>query len=195
MRHEQARTPVPAGGGGGEAARRIGKLVASTMPRTYESPGALILRNWQRLQSVPAGSWIFSRLVGRMVPYTGALGSNVRELRPGYARVELRDRRGIRNHLNSIHAVALVNLGEFTSGLAVLTGLPPTVQGIVTGLQVEYAKKARGKLVAECGADIPVVQGEMDHVVRAEILDAVGDIVAKIAVTWHLRPYPNREQR
>lgn len=195
MRHEQARTPVPAGGGGGEAARHIGKLVASTMPRTYESPGALILRNWQRLQSVPAGSWIFSRLVGRMVPYTGALGSNVRELRPGYARVELKDRRGIRNHLNSIHAVALVNLGEFTSGLAVLTGLPPTVQGIVTGLQVEYAKKARGKLVAECGADIPVVQGEMDHVVRAEILDAVGDIVAKIAVTWHLRPYPNREQR
>lgn len=190
MRHEQARTPVPAGGGGGEAARRIGKLVASTMPRTYESPGALILRNWQRLQSVPAGSWIFSRLVGRMVPYTGALGSNVRELRPGYARVELKDRRGIRNHLNSIHAVALVNLGEFTSGLAVLTGLPPTVQGIVTGLQVEYAKKARGKLVAECGADIPVVQGEMDHVVRAEILDAVGDIVAKIAVTWHLRPIP-----
>ena len=42
------------------------------MPRTYESPGALIYRTWQRLQSAPAGSWIFSRLVGRMVPYTGA---------------------------------------------------------------------------------------------------------------------------
>ena len=193
MRHEQARTPVPAGGGG-EAARRIAELAVSTMPRTYESPGALILRNWRRLQSVPAGSWIFSRLVGRMVPYTGALGSSVRELRPGYARVELRDRRGIRNHLNSVHAVALVNLGEFTGGLAVLTGLPPTVQGIVTGLKVEYTKKARGKLMAECNADIPAVHGEMDHVVRAEILDAGGDVVAKVAVTWHLRPYPSREQ-
>lgn len=187
MRCEKARGPVPAGGGGG-AAGPIGKLAASTMPRTYESPGASILRNWQRLQAVPAGSWIFSRLVGRMVPYTGALGSSVRELRPGYARVELRDRRGIRNHLNSIHAVALVNLGEFTSGLAVLTGLSPTVQGIVTGLRVEYTKKARGRLVAECSADIPVVQGEMDHAVRAEILDAEGDVVAKMAVTWHLRP-------
>ncbi len=192
MRHEQARATVPARGGG--AARPIGKLAASTMSRTYESPGALILRNWRRLQAVPAGSWIFSRLMGRMVPYTGALGSSVRELRPGYARVELRDRHGIRNHLNSVHAVALVNLGEFTGGLAMLTGLPPTAQGIVTELKVEYAKKARGKLVAECNVDIPVVHGEMDHVARTEILDAEGDVVAKVVVTWHLRPYPGREQ-
>ena len=158
------------------------------MARTYESPGALIHRTWQRLQSVPAGSWIFSRLVGRMVPYTGALHAHVRELRPGHARVELRDRRRIRNHLNSIHAVALVNLGEFTSGLAVLTGLPPTVRGIVTGLSVEYTKKARGTLVAESNADIPTVHGEMEHVVRAGITDAAGDVVARIAVTWLLRP-------
>ena len=158
------------------------------MPRTYESPGALIYRTWQRLESAPAGSWIFSRLVGRMVPYTGALRSNVKELRPGYARVELKDRRKIRNHLNSVHAVALVNLGEFTSGLAMLTGLPPTMRGIVTGLSVEYTKKARGTLVAESKADIPTEHREMEHVVRAEITDAEGDVVARLAVTWHLRP-------
>ena len=157
------------------------------MPRTYESPGALIYRTWRRLQSIPAGSWIFSRLVGRIVPYTGALHAHVKELRPGYARVELRDRRRIRNHLNSIHAVALVNLGEFTSGLAVLTGLPPIVRGIVTKLSVEYTKKARGTLVAESNADIPTVHGEMEHVVRAGITDAAGDVVARVVVTWHLR--------
>ncbi len=69
-----------------------------------------------------------------------------------------------------------------------LTGLPPTVRGIVTGLSVEFTKKARGTLVAESNADIPTVQGEIEHVVRAELTDAAGDAVAKVTVTWHLRP-------
>ncbi len=62
------------------------------------------------------------------------------------------------------------------------------MRGIVTGLSEEYSKKARGTLVAESNADIPTVHGEMEHVVRAGITDAAGDVVARVVVTWHLRP-------
>lgn len=157
------------------------------MSRTFESPGALLHRTWQRLNRLPGGRWVFMRLVGWMVPYTGALHPVVQELRPGYARLALRERRAIRNHLRSIHAVALVNLGEFASGLAMLTGLPPSVRGIVTGLDAQYLKKARGTLVAECRADIPTVETECQHVVRTDIRDAAGDLVAHISARWKLR--------
>lgn len=149
----------------------------------------MLLRFWQRLSSWSGGRWFFSRVLGWFVPYTGSITPSVRELRPGYARVELRDRRRLRNHLNSIHAIALANLGEVTSGLAVLTGLPPTTRGIVVRLTTEYMKKARGRLVAETNCVVPEVRGEdQEFVVHAEIRDREGDVVARTTVYWRLGP-------
>ena len=146
----------------------------------------VILSSWNHLHSLPGGIWIFNLFLRWFNPYSGSIRAHVVELRPGYARIELQDRRRIRNHLNSIHALALTNLGELTSGLALLSGLPVNYRGIPTKISTEYFKKARGKLVAESNSGLPDVKKDMEHEVFTDILDKQGDVVARTVVNWQL---------
>jgi len=63
------------------------------MPSRNEAPGARLLSSWNRLSRLPFGRWIFNRMLGRMVPYTGALGARVESLEAGRSVVTLADRR------------------------------------------------------------------------------------------------------
>jgi acyl-coenzyme A thioesterase PaaI-like protein len=163
------------------------------MPDPSAAPGATLLSLWNRLRPWPGGRWLFHRLLRFRVPYTGALGARVLSFEPGRVCVELRDRRGVRNHLDSIHAVALVNLGEFTSGLALLSVLPPGVRGIVVHIGMDYFKKARGRLIAESrAAPPPVGDRDIEHLAQAEIRDAEGEMVARAEIRWRLGPQPPR---
>ena len=150
------------------------------------------------LQKVPGGNWILSRLIGLAVPYSGSMGANIVELAPGSAVVSLPDRHKVRNHLNSIHAVALANLGELTANLALITLCPDRGRFIVTRMETDYVKKARGELLCTCDipTDLPWETVERTAA-TATIVDSENEVVTTVTVYWKLgmsRPKPPAEQ-
>ncbi len=157
---------------------------------TSRSPATKLRAQWERLRPLPGGRALFSKLLGFTIPYSGSINPRVVELRPGYAKVQMRDRRAVRNHLHSVHAIALMNLGELTTGLAMTVAMPDGARGIVTGLSMEYLKKARGLLTAECTAPAfdATVSGKHDFL--ADIVDAHGDVVARATAHWLVGPVP-----
>jgi len=144
-----------------------------------------IMTWWSRLAPLPGGRLLFSLALGRIAPYTGSLGARIEEIRPGFARVTLRDRRRLRNHLRSLHAIALINLGELATGLAVLSTLPADMRGILVDIHADYLKKARGKLTASASFQLPPTAGEDTAcTVEAELQDQSGDTVTRVRATW-----------
>ncbi len=151
------------------------------------NPLVRLQRLWLFLHKLPGGRWLFSFILGKIVPYSGSIKAKVLSLKPGYAQLQLRDRRRVRNHLNSVHAIALANLGEYTSGLAMLGALPSSIRGIPTQISTEYYKKARGYLLAESSCSPPVnLTEDTDFEVFTNITDQQGDVVAKTIVNWRL---------
>lgn len=165
-------------------------MKGSSTARQDAGHGARLLGGWRRLSRRPGGAWLFSRLVGRMAPYTGTIGARVISLEPGRAEVRLRDRRAVRNHLRSVHAIALANLGELASGLAATAAMPAGVRGIPTRITIDYLKKARGTLTAHGTADLPAVDAPVTAEVDARIVDEDGDVVAHVRVQWQLERVP-----
>lgn len=143
---------------------------------------------WDTLTRVPAGNKIFSALLGQAAPYTGSIGAEVLEIRHGYAKVQLKDRRAVRNHLDSVHAIALMNLAEVASGVAMMYGIPADARGILSKLSIEYKKKARGTLIAECSPEIPATSERTEYALTVDIKDEAGDIVATAIATWLIGP-------
>ncbi len=140
---------------------------------------------YERLTRIPLGGTLFNWGLAYRAPYFSTIHPHVTTLRPGYSRVEIRERRSMRNHLGSIHAGALCTLAELTGGLAVEATLPSNLRWIPREMTVQYIKKARGKLVGECSVDTGVlVPGDVR--VPLEVRDVTGDTVLKAVINFHI---------
>jgi acyl-coenzyme A thioesterase PaaI-like protein len=162
-------------------------IIAAPLPPVSNT--ATVLKQWLSLDRLPLGRRLFNFLIGVTVPYAASIGAAVTELSPGYALVRMADRRKVRNHLRSVHAVALTNLAELTGNLALMSRQPAKgARWIVTGFDSEYLKKARGTITARCEIS-PLDWSAPQYLEgRVELRDAAGDLVMLAKPRWKIGP-------
>ena len=141
------------------------------------------LAAWQRLESKPFGKAIFSRFVCFKAPYFATISPRFEELRPNYARVSMRKRRAVTNHIGTVHAIAMCNLAELAAGTLTEVSIPESMRWLPKGMQVEYVKKSSGGVQAT--ATLPEVTDGPGRDVPAtvEIKDDAGEVVCRAVIT------------
>ena len=153
-----------------------------------------VLGLWRRLGTGRFGQWLFSRIICAKAPYFGTIAPRFRVLEPGRCEAEIRDRRAGRNHIGTVHAIALCNLAELVGGVMTDASLPPGMRWIPKGMQVQYLKKAKGSLRGIATPAIPIVAAEAgyDLPVEVTVRDQAGEAVFAATITMWLSPATKR---
>jgi uncharacterized protein (TIGR00369 family) len=146
------------------------------------------LAAWRRLETKPFGKALFSRFVCFKAPYFATISPRFEELRPNYVRVSMRKRRGVTNHIGTVHAIAMCNLAELAAGTMTEVSIPGSMRWLPKGMQVDYVKKSTGGVQAT--ATLPeVAEGPARDVpATVEIKDDAGELVCRATITMWISP-------
>jgi uncharacterized protein (TIGR00369 family) len=153
--------------------------LTQTLAIAQEAPGRFVRKAWDQLQTWPGGKRVFSQMIGFSAPYAATIRPQVQDLRSGYARVLMPYHRGIRNHIGCVHAAALFNLVEFTANMALAYTIPDDARFIVSGMSMDYLKKARGDVtgICECPEIISSTRHPLELVVT--LRDETAQVIAR----------------
>jgi acyl-coenzyme A thioesterase PaaI-like protein len=115
-----------------------------------------VLRAYETAQKLPLGMHLFTTAVRAVAPYFLTVPAVTETLEPGRATVRMRHALWVRNHLGTVHAIALCNLAEVSMGLVAEATVPTSHAWIPKGMTVEYKAIARGTMHAVATLDLPV---------------------------------------
>ena len=143
---------------------------------------------WIKLKDKPMGRWLFARAVCWKAPYFSTIAPRFEELKPGYARVSLRKRRAVENHIGTVHAIAACNLAELGAGTMMEASLPASMRWLPKGMSVQYLKTCKTDLVAECTASDIAEGPARDVIVSVDMKDTNGNLVVHADINIYVSP-------
>ena len=140
------------------------------------------------METKPLGKALFSRFVCFKAPYFASISPRFEELRPNFARVSMGKRRGVTNHIGTVHAIAMCNLAEIAAGTMTEITIPRTMRWLPKGMQVEYLRKAETSVEATATVGEVPDGAARDVPVQVEVKDRSGQIVCRATITMWVSP-------
>jgi acyl-coenzyme A thioesterase PaaI-like protein len=109
-----------------------------------------LTRNLAKLQRVPAAlrPFFLNRSLGKVVPFVGTAGLQFLKLEPGRVELHINNRKHVQNHIQGVHAAAMVLLAETATGFVVGMSIPDDKLPLMKSMKIDYTKRAQGGLTA-----------------------------------------------
>jgi acyl-coenzyme A thioesterase PaaI-like protein len=112
-----------------------------------------VLTLYRQVSRLPQGGRIFSRLFTLRAPYFATVRPQFVDLRPNYAELTIRKRRGVHNHIGTVHVIAICNGLEAAMGALAEASVPATRRWIPKGMEVSYTAKATSDITCIAETD------------------------------------------
>jgi len=140
-----------------------------------------------RLSKYPKS--VLSFAIGRVVPFVGTSGLCFEEMTKNRVIVTVKNRRKVRNHIQQIHAAAMVLLAETATGMVVGMNIPDDKIPLIKSLKTDFVRRSKGAMRAEAWLTEDQIQqilttdkGEV--LVPVKITDESGESPIESEMLW-----------
>jgi len=154
----------------------------------YKPSNSPSLRLWHHLGTTSVGRRLYGKIVCFVAPYFSTIKPVFRVLQPGHVELTFKNRRAVRNHIKSVHAIAMCNAAELAGGTCLDVSLHGDFRWIPVGMEVKYLKIAKTDLRAVCKIDKYDWETAQDVIVPVGLFDTTGTEVFHAEIAMRISP-------
>ncbi len=154
---------------------------------------ANVMALYDQVTRLPAGKRIFSAIFAQKAPYFATVRPRFTELRPNYAELVIRKRRGVHNHIGTVHVIAICNGLEAAMGSLAEVTVPADKRWIPKGMEVSYTAKATSDITCIAETDPEAWTGDTpDLPVRVRGVRDDGTVVVEGVIRLWVTERPTK---
>jgi acyl-coenzyme A thioesterase PaaI-like protein len=167
--------------------------MATTSPSGTTDTSSAVMTLYRRTARLPQGRRIFSLLFSLKAPYFATVRPRFVELRPDRAELVVRKRRGVQNHIGTVHVIAICNGLEAAMGALAEASIPSHKRWIPKGMEVSYTAKATSDITCIAETDRAQWTGDDPDVpVRVRGVRDDGTVVVEGVIRLWVTEKPRR---